>query len=118
MFEEGSEIQRPATRERVTSTLESTSHGGAQDDNKLLDYLRTIYKRRWIVITTFLLVVPIAVMNTFSEIPIYEARVRLLIEVDKPNVVNFKEVIEDRSTLDYYQTQYQLLQSRSLAAKT
>ena len=118
MFEEGSEIQRPVTPERATSTLQSTSHGGAQDDNKLLDYLRTIYKRRWIVITTFLLVVPIAVMNTFSEIPIYEARVRLLIEVDKPNVVNFKEVIEDRSTLDYYQTQYQLLQSRSLAAKT
>jgi uncharacterized protein involved in exopolysaccharide biosynthesis len=70
MNESGSEIQRPAA-----------------DDNKLLDYLRTIYKRRWIVVTTFLLFVPIAVMNTFSEVPIYEARVRLLIEIDKPNVV-------------------------------
>src|SRR5688572_13141703 len=117
MHEESSEIQRSAMRQFEASASQPASRN-TQDDNKLLDHLKTIYKRRWVVLTTFLLVVPIAVMNTFSEIPIYEARARLLIEVDKPNVVNFKEVIEDRSTLDYYQTQYQLLQSRSLAAKT
>src|SRR6185436_19104622 len=51
--------------------------------------------------------------------PIYKARVQLLIENENPNVVSFKEVIEqEKSTNDYYQTQYRILQSRSLARKT
>src|SRR5437773_1674759 len=112
MSEQGTEIPRSATRESGTSGLQPAPRS-TQDDNKFVDYLRTIYKRRWIALTAVLLVVVIAAVNTFSKIPIYEAHVRLLIEVDKPNVVNFKEVIEDRSTLDYYQTQYQMLQSRS-----
>src|SRR5262249_42230000 len=49
----------------------------------------------------------------------YEGRVELLIEADNPNVVSFKEVIdEQRSKADYYQTQYKLLESRTLARKT
>ena len=36
-----------------------------------------------------------------------------------PNVVTFKEVIdEDQTKADYYQTQYNILQSRALARKT
>ena len=56
---------------------------------------------------------------TFTATPIYKARVQLLIEAEKSNVVSFKEVIEqDKATNDYYQTQYRILQSRSLARRT
>jgi succinoglycan biosynthesis transport protein ExoP len=45
--------------------------------------------------------------------------VQLRIESDNPNVVSFKEVIQqDKATNDYYQTQYRILQSRSLARRT
>ena len=44
---------------------------------------------------------------------------RLLIEAEEPNVVNFKGVIdEQQAKADYYTTQYNILQSRALARKT
>ena len=58
-------------------------------------------------------------VRTFTVTPVYEAKTRLLIEADGPNVINFTEVIdEQRSKADYYQTQYNMLQSRLLARKT
>jgi uncharacterized protein involved in exopolysaccharide biosynthesis len=58
-------------------------------------------------------------LYTFTATRIFEARTRLLIEAENPNVVSFKEVIdEDQTKADYYQTQYNILQSRALARKT
>src|SRR6185295_14067795 len=48
-----------------------------------------------------------------------EARTRLIIENDAPNVVAFKAVVEEgQASVDYYQTQYGILQSRGLARRT
>src|SRR5206468_10616874 len=50
---------------------------------------------------------------------IYQATARVLIEAEKQNIVSFKEVVEQSQTSDtYYQTQYNLLASQALAAKT
>jgi polysaccharide biosynthesis transport protein len=58
-------------------------------------------------------------LYTFTVTPIYEARTRLLIESDNPNVISFKEVIDEQGAkADYYHTQYNILQSRGLARKT
>lgn len=85
----------------------------------LTDYLKVLYKRRWMAITAFAVVVGLVAISTFTAIPIYEARTRLLIESDEQNVVSFKQVIEeDQTKQDYYQTQYNVLQSRALARKT
>src|SRR5436305_2030949 len=89
------------------------------DEPHLLDYVKVVYKRRWLVGTVFLVIALAASVYTFTLTPIYEGQTELLIEVDNPNVVNFKEVIdEQQAKADYYQTQYKLLQSRSLAKKT
>lgn len=88
-------------------------------DVHLLDYVRVLYKRRWTAGTVFLLVLLAAVVYTFTTTPIYEARTRLLIESDDPNIVSFKEVIDKGAAeSNYYQTQYNILQSRSLARDT
>src|SRR6185295_10954191 len=85
----------------------------------LRDYLRVIAKRRHIVVAAFAVVTLAGVLYSLTATPIYEGRVQLLIEADNPNVVNFKEVIDEaQSRQDYYQTQYKLLQSRSLAKQT
>ena len=90
-----------------------------QQDPHLRDYLRVIARRRHIVIAAFAVVALAGVLYSFTATPVYEGRAQLLIEADNPNVLNFKEVIDEaQSRQDYYQTQYRLLQSRSLAKKT
>ena len=89
------------------------------DEGHLLDYLRVLHKRRWTAGTAFLIVLASVTAYTFTVTPIYEARTRLLIEAEGPNIINFTEVVdEQRTRADYYQTQYSILQSRQLARKT
>src|SRR5207237_1289209 len=89
------------------------------DDVHLLDYVKVLHKRRWTAATAFLVVLVGVTVYTFTATPIFEAKTRLLIESDDPNVVSFKEVInEEQAKADYYQTQYNVLQSRALARKT
>src|SRR3954466_11579455 len=90
---------------------------GAQEVH-LLDYVKVLYKRRWTAITAFLLIVGSVTVYTFTATPIFEAKTRLLIETEERNVVNFKQVVdEDQTKADYYQTQYNMLQSRALARR-
>jgi len=89
------------------------------DEVHLLDYVKVLHKRRWAAMTVFLLVFGGVTVYTFTVTPIYEARTRLLIESEEQNVVNFKQVVdEDQTKADYYQTQYNILQSRALARRT
>ncbi len=89
------------------------------EEPHLLDYVKVLVKRRWTAATAFLLVFVSVTVYTFTATPIFEASARLLIEADEQNVVAFKQVVdEDRAKADYYQTQYNILQSRSLARKT
>jgi exopolysaccharide transport family protein len=93
----------------------------AVDDRSvhLTDYVRVLYKRRWTALGALFAVILTATVYSFTATPVYEARAKLLIDVENPNVVDFKEVIEqDRARADYYQTQFNLLQSRSLARRT
>lgn len=89
------------------------------DEVHVLDRLGVLYKRRRLAITVFLLIVIGTTVYTMLATPIFQAKVRLLIEAEEPNVVNFKGVIdEQQAKADYYTTQYTILQSRALARKT
>lgn len=91
---------------------------GIGDGVHLLDYVRVLHKRRWTATTAFLLVVGTVAIYTFTATPIFAARTQILIENETTNVVKFEEVYEQNKALDYYQTQYRLLQSRALARRT
>ncbi|MFH1351241.1 MAG: polysaccharide biosynthesis tyrosine autokinase [Pseudomonadota bacterium] len=83
---------------------------------ELRDYLRVILKRRWTAITVFTVIVITVAIHAFTATPIYEATTRLIIDKENPNVVSIQEVMAvDASGTDYYQTQYKILESRSLA---
>lgn len=95
---------------------DAPSEGGGPH---LLDYVRVLYKRRWSIIAAFTAVMLTVIVYTFTATPVYQATTKLLIESDSPNVVSFKEVInEEQAKADYYQTQYNILQSRTLARRT
>ena len=99
--------------------LGPTSDAGFGDEVHLLDYVRVLYKRRWMAATIFLVVILSVTVYTFTATPIYEARVKILIESDTPNFVNFQQVIEEgQAQANYYETQYDILESRALARKT
>ncbi len=111
---------RLAASAAPTSAPASVMHGdGRAESGHVLDYLRVLHKRRWTAATAFLVVLAAVATYTFTVTPIYEARTRLLIEAEGPNVINFTEVVdEQRTKADYYQTQYNILQSRQLARTT
>ena len=82
----------------------------------LRDYLRVILKRRWTVMTVFVIILISVAIYTFTATPIYEATTRLVIERENPNVVSVEEVMAiDASGTDYYQTQYKIIESRTVA---
>lgn len=85
----------------------------------LLDYVKVIYKRRWIAVAAFLIVFLAVAVYTFTATPVYEARTQILIEKEASNVVAFKDAYEQNQVADdYYLTQYKILQSRALARRT
>ncbi|MBN2439025.1 MAG: hypothetical protein JXL20_10565, partial [Deltaproteobacteria bacterium] len=82
----------------------------------LQDYLRVIRKHRWAILTVFAVVFVSVTIFTFTATPIYRATTRVIIEKDDPKVVSIQEVMSvDSSGLDYYQTQYKIIESRSVA---
>lgn len=77
-------------------------------------YLDVILRRRWIVASAFIIVFVAALLYTFTTRPVYQASAMLVIEKERggESVQNGSAV--ENSNEDYYQTQYKLLQSRSL----
>ena len=50
--------------------------------------------------------------------PVYRATARILIEREAPKVLNMQELLPvDAKSTEFYQTQYKILQSRSLALR-
>lgn len=87
-----------------------------EEEINLRDYLHIIRKRRWLIITILFVVVISVTILTFRQTPVYEATTRILIEKETPNILTFKEVLElGTADTDYYQTQYKILKSRTLA---
>ena len=86
------------------------------------DYLRPLYRRRWLAGTAFASVVVVALLYAFTATPVYRATARLLIDPQDPNVVTFQEVIVERGVFSasnvVQTTQRDMLRSRSLARAT
>ena len=81
-------------------------------------YLAMLHKRRGIVLTCLGLSLAIAVLYNYTTRPVYQATTQILIDRDTPNVLPNKELVElVQGGMDYYQTQYQLLKSRTLAER-
>jgi len=86
------------------------------DQIDLQDYLRVIMKRGWTIFTFFTVVVLTVAFQTFSATPIYQAVSRIVIERENPNVVSIQEVmVVNADESDYYQTQYKIIESRTVA---
>ncbi|MFC1548331.1 GumC family protein [Candidatus Omnitrophota bacterium] len=84
----------------------------------LREYVRVLYERRWVIISITVILCTLSLIRSFMMKPVYQATTRVLIQREAPHVVNIQGVnpTEYRER-EYYQTQYAILKSRSIAER-
>jgi capsular exopolysaccharide synthesis family protein len=95
-------------------------YGQETEEVHLRDYWKVLVKHRRLVFLVFLAVVGLTAYITFSATPLYTASATLQIEPQNPMVMKIEEVLTPQagsSQYDYHQTQFNLLESRTLAAR-
>lgn len=115
-------IERQAGSTALAHPSHWRSNVEEEDDDtiNLREYWEIIVKRKWTVITFFAIVVVSVVTATFLMTPIYRASLTLQIERQEGKVVEYQGVTPNElqgDTKDFYQTQYELLKSRTLAQR-
>jgi capsular exopolysaccharide synthesis family protein len=90
-----------------------------EDVIDLRQYWEVLMRRRVTVLTVLSVSLIVALIVTFLTTPIYRGSLLLQIEREASKVVEFENVTpEERGdTKDFYQTQYELLKSRTLARR-
>lgn len=84
----------------------------------LKDYVKVLRKHQWLITGVFLVTVVTTAILTFLQVPIFRASATILIEPEPPKVINIQEVTPiGPATLEYYQTQYELIKSRAVVEK-
>jgi len=83
----------------------------------LRDYLKIIAKRRQTVYTFFGVVFAVSLILTFSATPVYMATTKVLIEKSEPGNLGPMNMYYAPYDPDFYETQYQLIKSASVARK-
>ncbi|MDG4561591.1 MAG: polysaccharide biosynthesis tyrosine autokinase [Candidatus Competibacter sp.] len=105
-------------RPREQPLFEEESEEDALD---LRELWQVILKRRWTILIFTLIVVIAVVTATYLKTPIYRADLTLQIDLEDIKIMQVGEVSSGEkggwNSQDYYQTQYELLKSRSLAQR-
>jgi succinoglycan biosynthesis transport protein ExoP len=85
----------------------------------LRKYLWLLFKHRWLILGCAALTVSLGALNTVLTTPIYRANATLQINREVPQVVTVDgfQQVEAGDTWEFYQTQFELLKSRSLAER-
>lgn len=95
------------------------SEGEAID---LVRYWRILLKRRWTVLGALAIAITYAIVATLLTTPIYRSSASLQIDREAIRIVNVEGMSPTEGAADwgedFYQTQYELLQSRALAQRT
>ena len=112
-------IERPQT---ALSTNVQTILAQEEDDDAidLRQYWQIIVRRKGTVLTFFAIVVIAVMTATFLTTPVYRAGLTMQIERQEAQVLEYQGVTPTETSADakdFYQTQYELLKSRSLAER-
>lgn len=89
----------------------------------LLDIWRIALKRKWVIIAVAAIIVLLAGIHSFTQVPLYQATATILVEDPGSNMLNIQEAFSSSSNYRYdylgvhFNTQLRLLKSRSLAER-
>lgn len=109
--------ERPASDPKRLEAAYTES--GSDEVLNLREYWRVFVKRKWTILTPFIITVAITATSTFLMTPIFRATVVLQIDREAPQVVKFDAVLpfDMDGGQQFYQTQYELLKSRKMAER-
>ncbi|MFH0925797.1 MAG: polysaccharide biosynthesis tyrosine autokinase [bacterium] len=80
------------------------------------DYTYILKKRLWFIISCCIIFTTIAAIKSFTAQRVYKVRAQILIEIEPPKILSSTDFIDSGGREEnYYATQYEILQSRSLA---
>ncbi|GAB2888924.1 exopolysaccharide regulatory tyrosine autokinase VpsO [Uliginosibacterium flavum] len=94
--------------------------GALADESKLelLEYWRSITKRKWGILLLGLVFAMAAAAIVYSLSPVYRSTTTVLIEQGKSNLLSIEDVYSGISQAkEHYQTQVEILKSREVAAR-
>jgi succinoglycan biosynthesis transport protein ExoP len=105
--------------QQLSRDLRGAETEAEREELDLLNYWRILVKRKWTVLATLGLVLAVTLVATLLMTPIYRATATLQIDRDTIKVVDVEGMapMEGAADRDFYQTQYELLQSRALARR-
>lgn len=84
----------------------------------LLEYWRSIAKRKWAILAFALVVTLLAAVIAFVMTPVYRSTATVLIEFSRAKVVSIDDVYGGiAQTREYFQTQVEIMKSREVAIK-
>ena len=86
---------------------------------KLLEYWRIVNRHKWLILSITVAFVALGAIRTLMQTPLYSATVRLQIDRNVAKIVQGDSVtpVEDDADSDFSRTQYELLQSRTMAER-
>ncbi|MDQ1274301.1 MAG: polysaccharide biosynthesis transport protein [Planctomycetota bacterium] len=93
-------------------------NGNENEEIHLLDYLKIIQKRKWVVIICFVVVVVFITIKTFKTTPVFQATSSIVLERKELNV-GFQQVVTENqmAPMDFYTNQCEIIKSRAIAKK-
>jgi polysaccharide biosynthesis transport protein len=84
----------------------------------LLEYLRIVVKRRWLILSIVAAALVIGAVTTLMKTPLYTSSVRLQIDRNVAKIVEGGNITPiEGPDLEFMRTQYELLQSRTMAER-
>jgi succinoglycan biosynthesis transport protein ExoP len=100
-------------------TSSAPSDGQAEKVPLITQYLSVIFRWKWLIIGCVVSALLVGLLLTLLSTPQYTATTRLEINRESAQIVNVREVEPETSAIDmeFYQTQYGLLESRALAER-
>ena len=104
----------------MTPRPSSPVHHAGAPAKHLSDYLRILYKRRWLAGAVFMAVFVYGAVRTVKQTPMYEAQAQIMIEKEARRATSLDTVLDDQQSYyddDFYPTQLRILESRKLAQR-
>ena len=81
----------------------------------LSQYWRTIKRAKWSIMAVTLVCLIIGGLIASSAVPIYRASAKILADPQQPNANRNEQYIASALVFLYYETQYEILNSRNIA---
>jgi capsular exopolysaccharide synthesis family protein len=83
----------------------------------LLDYWRIIRRYRWSVLGIVVVAVTIGIFNALSATSVYQAKARLLVKFNEPNISNLQQFEPTPMHWLFFETQADIIKSRAVAER-